>query len=189
MDSVDAPEDRSRPMARAILSALDQVNAAVGVVAGLLLGIATLSVTGQVLIRFALNIGGLNVSAPWTEELSRFCIIWAVFLGVAVISRQAGLIAVEMLPQLLARPVGKAVKLLAIGITIAFLGVMGIVGYHYMLDGLIETSPVLRVPMGWIYAALPFGCALAIVNLLALAFEGIVLGRDIVETDPDNIAD
>lgn len=175
---------------RLAIGALDGVNSLCKIVCGLLLAVATLSVTWQILVRFVLDALGMNISAPWTEEVARYSFIWAVFIGVGVISRHAGLIAVEMLPQLLPPPYGKWVKLLAIGTTIAFFVAAGQVGYHFAVDGMIETSPVLRVPMAWVYSALPVGAALTVLNLLALALEGILLGRDIAEaSDPDFVAE
>lgn len=175
---------------RLAISALDGVNAIGKIVCGLLLAVATLSVTWQILVRFVLDTLGMNISAPWTEEIARYSFIWAVFIGVGVISRHAGLIAVEMLPQMLPSPYGKLVKLLAIGTTMAFFIVAGQVGYHFALDGMIETSPVLRLQMVWVYSALPVGAALTVLNLLALALEGLLLGRDVVEaSDPDFVAE
>lgn len=171
------------------ISAVDRFNAAAKILCGLLLAVATLSVFFQVLVRFVLDVAGLNLSAAWTEEVARYSFIWAVFIGVGVISRVAGLIAVEMLPQLLPPPFGKFVKLGAIAVTIAFFVVLLYVGTHFAIDGSFETSPVLRLKMSYIYAALPVGALLAIVNLSILFIEGVFYSRDILGSDPELVVD
>lgn len=171
------------------INAVDRFNAAAKILCGLLLAVATLSVFFQVLVRFVLDVAGLNVSAAWTEEVARYSFIWAVFIGVGVISRVAGLIAVEMLPQLLPAPFGKYVKLGAIAVTIAFFVLLLYVGSHFAIDGSFETSPVLRLKMSYIYAALPVGAFLAIVNLTILFIEGAFYSKDLLETDPELAVD
>lgn len=178
-----------RPL-RLAIGALDGLNGIGKLLCGLLLAVATISVFWQILVRFVLDVMGANISAPWTEEVARYSFTWAVFIGVGVISRHAGLIAVEMLPQLLRSPYGLILKLLAIGITIAFFVVAGVTGYHFAVQGSFETSPVMRVPMTWVYAALPVGAALTVLNLLALALESLLLGKNIVEAaDADFVAE
>jgi TRAP-type C4-dicarboxylate transport system permease small subunit len=172
-----------------LISILDAVNASAKLLVGLLLGIATLAVAYQISVRFVLDHLGLNLSAPWTEEIARYALIWAIFLGAAVVSRSAGLIAVEMLPQTLPSPYGKLVKMLSIGITIGFFCILAWVGMEFAADGSIETSPVMRLPMSTIYAAMPVGSVLTVINLLVLLLEGVFLGRDLIESDPELVAD
>jgi TRAP-type C4-dicarboxylate transport system permease small subunit len=172
-----------------LISILDAVNASAKLLVGLLLGIATLAVAYQISVRFVLDHLGLNLSAPWTEEIARYALIWAIFLGAAVVSRSAGLIAVEMLPQTLPSPYGKLVKMLSIVITIGFFCTLAWVGMEFAADGSIETSPVLRLPMSAVYAATPVGSVLTVINLLVLLLEGVFLGRDLIESDPELVAD
>lgn len=176
------------PVGRAI-AAVDSFNAAAKIICGLLLAVATLAVSCQVLVRFVLDVIGMNISAPWTEEIARYSFIWAIFIGVGVISRAAGLIAVEMLPQLLPAPFGNFVKLGAIAVTIAFFVILFYVGFHFALDGSFETSPVLRIKMSYVYSALPFGALLAVVNLSILFVEGAFYSKDLLESDPELVVD
>jgi len=183
-----APPKRCAALLRTI-AALDGLNRAAKILVGLLLAVATVSVAWQILVRMALDALGINIAAPWTEEIARYAMIWAVFIGVGVISRHAGLIAVEMLPQFLPAPAGKAVKLLAIVATTTFFVFLAWIGGHFALDGLIETSPVLRLPMAAIYAALPTGATLSALNLIALTLEALLFDRNVIASDLDATAD
>ncbi len=169
----------------AIITWLDGINSLAKLAAGLLLGIATVSVAYQIFVRFIIDRIGFNISAPWTEEVARYALIWAIFVGVGVISRSAGLIAVEMLPQTLPRLLGKIVKMISIIITIAFFTALVWIGGSFVAESAIETSPVMRIPMSWVYAAMPVGATLAVVNLTVLLIEGLFFGRDVVQSDPE----
>lgn len=173
----------------AAIGALDKINALARVVAGLLLGIATVAVAYQITIRFIIDRIGFNISAPWTEEVARYALMWAIFIGVGVISRSASLIAVEMLPQALPKPFGKYVKIFSIVATMIFFGILIWVGWSFTIESAIETSPVMRIPMSWVYAGLPVGATLTVVNLMVLLIEGLFLGRDLIESDPELAAD
>ncbi|MGO4836568.1 TRAP transporter small permease, partial [Rhizobiaceae sp. 2RAB30] len=145
---------------------LDAVNLVARYVVGFLLGVATIAVTFQILIRFVLDYFGLNIAAPWTEEIARYALIWVIFLGAGIVCRYSGLIAVDMLPHALPSPFGGYVKAVAILVTIAFFGTLVWVGLQFAASGAIETSPVMRVPMSYVYMSVPIGSLLAVVNLV-----------------------
>lgn len=158
---------------------MDALNRIVtGIVAALLAVVAT-AVMVQVLVRFVLTAAGINISAPWTEELARYTLIWMVFLGAAVGVRHARMIALEFgirkLPPRGGIPVKYAVTLLCI----AFFGLLFVVGVDFLALGRTETSPVLGITKDWVYLAMPVGMVLMILNSLALIAETLVEGRDL----------
>ncbi|CAD7053321.1 TRAP transporter small permease [Pseudorhizobium halotolerans] len=174
-----------RPFALAI-QGLDSLNALLKWIVGGLLALATTAVAIQIVVRFILGAIGVNIAAPWTEEVARYSSIWAVFLGVAVLTRQSGLIAVEMFPQLLPKRPGTAVKIAATLISMAFFSAVFLIGLRFTHEGLMETSPVMRLRMVWIHAAIPVGSGLAILNMLAFLLECAFFGRNAVEVeDPE----
>lgn len=174
----------SVPVARWI-ELLDRVNLVARYGVGMLLGVATISVTYQILIRFVLDYFGVNIAAPWTEEVARYALIWVVFIGVGIVCRYSGLIAVDILPHALPSPYGGYIKIFAILATIVFFGVLAWVGVEFAATGSIETSPVMRIPMSFVYLSIPVGSLLAVVNLASLLLENIFLGRDIIQTDAE----
>lgn len=167
------------------LKLLDSVNLVARCGVGAFLGIATISVTYQILIRFVLDYFGVNIAAPWTEEVARYALIWVVFVGAGVICRHSGLIAVDIVPHVLPSPYGRYLKGASILVTICFFGILAWIGMQFAATGAIETSPVMRIPMSFVYFAVPAGSLLAVVNLASLLLESIFLGRDIIQTDAD----
>lgn len=155
------------------MTLLARVNSGVSYLVAFLLLVATLAIAVQIIIRFILTGFGLTISAPWTEELCRYAIVWSVYLGAAVLCRVDRLIAVDyLLHRLPARP-AMILQTLAVLCTLGFFGLSGWLGWKLFLTGLHETAPVMRVPMAWVYAAVPLGALLAICN--SVAFLGATL--------------
>ena len=169
---------RSAPL-RSIVSAIDTVNAVVTVVVGLLLMVVTVAVFGQVTVRFLLTALGLNISAPWTEELARYALIWMVFLGAGVGVRHAQMIALEFGVRKLPPRLGIPVRYLSILLCMGFFALMVWVGLSFVDLGRTETSPVLGLTKNYVYWAMPFGAALMILNSVALMIDTHLNGRDI----------
>ncbi|WP_157792032.1 TRAP transporter small permease [Pseudorhodobacter sp. MZDSW-24AT] len=164
---------------RSIVSAIDTVNAVVTVVVGLLLMVVTVAVFGQVTVRFLLTALGLNISAPWTEELARYALIWMVFLGAGVGVRHAQMIALEFGVRKLPPRLGIPLRYLSILLCMGFFALMVWVGLSFVDLGRTETSPVLGLTKNYVYWAMPFGAALMILNSVALIIDTHLNGRDI----------
>lgn len=151
-------------MNRLFLQSLDAVNRVACWIVAILFAVATVAVLVQVCVRFVLPKLGLMVSAPWTEELARYLVVWCVFVGVGVLCRHAKLIAVEILTIVL--PFGRALKIGGVVLTMAFFVLLVETGMEWMSLSSIELSPVMRIPMTWVAAAMPVGSVLALVNLV-----------------------
>jgi TRAP-type C4-dicarboxylate transport system permease small subunit len=160
----------------AIVRNTDRINKVLGWVAGIFMAVASVAVFAQVFIRFVIPLMGMSVSAPWTEELARYLMIWVVFLGVAVLSRTFRLIAVEMIVVALPERAGIVMRMVSVSFCILFFLTVAIVGFGWTSMSGIETSPVMRLPMTWVYMAMPVGALIAIFNLLVFAAE-ILTGR------------
>lgn len=159
----------------------DGLNVVLGWIAGLFLAISTVAVFMQIAVRFVLPKLGIIVAAPWTEEVSRYLMVWVVFLGVAVLCRSFRLIAVEILVFIVPPKVGTAIKLLAVAICLLFFGIVAQIGFGWTGMSAIEVSPVMRIPMNWVYLAMPIGALVAIFNLLVFAAEVLTGQRSVVD--------
>ena len=155
-----------------LVSWIDKANAVMRCAAGIMLGMMVVVVAIQICVRFVLPVAGIVVSAPWSEEIARYLLIWTVFIGAAVSARYGNLISVEAFPNAMSHQWGLRIRVIAIFITIGFLLGLVWLGCRWVTFGASETSTVLSLPMGWVYAAMPVGSALMIMNLLALVIEG-----------------
>ncbi len=133
------------------------------VCAGLLAASCTL-VFANVVLRY-----GFGQSLAWAEEASRYMMIWLAFLGAGLALREGAHIAVETLPDALPHALARIVRAAAILLVAAFLALILWLGWQYAEFAMMQRTPVLRLPVGYIYMAIPIGMALMLVHLLLLA--------------------
>lgn len=164
---------------RLFVVAMDRVNAVATALVAALLAIVALAVMGQVTVRFVLTAFGINISAPWTEEVARYTLIWMVFLGAAIGVRHARMIALEFGIRKLPKGVGVPIRYAVMIMSMAFFGLLFWVGMDFLELGRSERSPVLGITRDYVYWAMPVGMVLMILNSLALIAETILEGRDI----------
>jgi TRAP-type C4-dicarboxylate transport system permease small subunit len=164
---------------RFVLAGIDGLNRAIGwALAALLAGICCV-VMLQVLVRFVLTPAGLSFPAAWTEELARYLLCWMVFLGAAYGCRRAQLMALDFAVSKLPGAFGQAARYVSLVICLGFFVLLVQVGWTFVEFGRTEASSVMRLSMHWVYAAIPVGCALMIVNTIGLMLEAWVTRADI----------
>ncbi|MDR3303605.1 MAG: TRAP transporter small permease [Treponema sp.] len=126
----------------------------------------------QILFRFI-----IQKPASWTEETARYAFIWMTFVGSSLGAKLLGHIRVDMLETSLG---GRAKTILGIfsqTIFLIFAVVMTVVGIQ-MCMALVQRpqlSPALKIPMQYVYAAMPVGMgmmSMRIVRGLMSAFKG-----------------
>jgi TRAP-type C4-dicarboxylate transport system permease small subunit len=107
-------------------------------------------------------------SILWVEEASRYTMIWLTFLGMGPVLRYGGHIGIETLHEQLPRaaPLLRGVIVILL---LAFFAFMVWVGVRYALLTWGQTTPVLEVPIGAVYLAMPVGFGLMIVHLAVMA--------------------
>ncbi len=164
---------------RLYVDVIDKLNVLVTAIVAALLAVVAIAVMMQVMVRFVLTALDINISAPWTEELARYTLIWMVFLGAAVGVRHARMIALEFGVRKLPAKTGVPIRYAVMILCIAFFGLLFFVGLNFLELGRSETSPVLGISKEKVYWAMPVGMVLMILNSLALIAETIIEGRDI----------
>ncbi len=107
-------------------------------------------------------------SILWVEEASRYTMIWLTFIGAGLVLRYGGHIGIDTLQQKLPRHAA-AIRVGIFAVLLGFFGVMAVVGLRYSVLTWAQTTPVLQIPIGAVYLAMPIGFALMIVHLLLMA--------------------
>jgi TRAP-type C4-dicarboxylate transport system permease small subunit len=169
-----------RSAIRSTLGVLDRLNAVIYLGIGGLLAMIVIVVLLQVIVRFVLTSLGINIAAPWTEEMARYFLIWLIFLGAAVGCRKMQLISLEFVTKGTPAAVGMTMRYVALVLCLVLFLIMLRYGVEFVqVIGRSEMSPVMQIPKTWVYWAMPAGAALMIVNTLAFIAESWVEGRDI----------
>lgn len=164
---------------QSFLRGIDGVNKVVTLAVGGLLMMVAVAVFFQVLVRFVLTALGINISAPWTEELARYALIWMVFLGAAVGVRHARMISLEFVVRAVPDRLGVTLRYGVMALSVVFFAMLIWVGHQFVMLGQTETSPVMGIRKDLVYWAMPIGMGLMILNSIALVIETVREGRDI----------
>lgn len=183
MQNVQAPP---RGATYRYIGIMDGVNNVLTRLCGVALAAMVLSVFIGVLARFVFTHVGLRLSVPWTEEVSRYLMIWTVFIGAGIACRQGKLIGVEFVVNALPAPLGRAVKYLAFLLAGCFYALLCFVGWQWVEFGNSQTSPVLEIPMVTINLAMMVGGVLMVLNTLALLLATRLAGKDIRHAAEDD---
>jgi len=129
----------------------------------LMLAAMALMVFANVALRFL-----TDHSILWVEEASRYAMIWLTFLGAGLVLRHGGHIGIDALQtRFPTRAV--AIRTLIFALLLLFCGSMAWIGTRYAVLAWTQTTPVLQIPVGFVYLALPIGFALLIAHLLLMA--------------------
>lgn len=107
-------------------------------------------------------------SILWVEEASRYAMIWLTFLGAGLVLRHGGHVGIETLHERWPRH-APTLRAIVVALLLGFFMFMAWIGLRYALLTWQQTTPVMQVPIGMVYLAVPVGFALLIVHLLLMA--------------------
>lgn len=116
----------------------------------------------QVLARFI-----LSQPSTWTEESMRRLLIWMVMLGTAVAFRRGALVSVDLMLRTARGAWRSTVRWIITSTALAYLAVLVWYGIDLATRVRFQTFASMELSMGWAYAALPVGAALAMLAVVA----------------------
>ena len=128
-----------------------------------LLAAMAVMVFANVALRFA-----TDYSILWVEEASRFTMVWLTFIGAGLALRHGGHIGIDTLQQTAPR-LAPAIRGVIVALMACFFAAMVVIGLRYASLTWAQTTPVLEVPVGAVYLAMPVGFALMLVHLAMMA--------------------
>lgn len=137
------------------------VDKAVQSLMAIFLGLMTIFMLIQIIGRYFFNSGFV-----WTDEISRYLMVWMVFLGASVATRHWNHISVSVFEENSER-MRKILPPIQKLLTFVYALVVIKVGIEIM--GLIanQLSPNARISMAYIYAIFPVSCSLMAFHLIA----------------------
>ncbi|MEI3614413.1 TRAP transporter small permease [Pseudogracilibacillus sp. SO30301A] len=149
---------------------VDRLNRFILIICAILLTVMVLAVSFQVLIRTLPNTV-INISAPWTSQLSIYCMLWLIFLGASVATRNNKLISVDIILSYLPLRGAKITVYSATLLSLIFyIGIL-IAGYYWAVYGLSEVSTTMGISMFYVYGSLPVSAFVMILNTIAYLLE------------------
>ncbi|CTQ33168.1 TRAP transporter small permease [Jannaschia rubra] len=142
-----------------------------------LLGFAFLVLIGAVLLQVAGRFGGN--SPVWTEEMSRFALLYLAALGAGLSLRSGELVNVDVIIESLPERASWVLRLVS-AVAVAVLGFYLLpMAWKFTAIGAFQTSPALGVTMSFVHfsmflllALLGFFALLRVVGMLAGTTDG-----------------
>jgi len=144
-----------------------------------LIGISVVSATVvvEVILRY-----GFGSSLIFTEELTRYTMVWVAFLGGVVALRDGAHVATGGIGDRFGPMVGRAASLLADGLALLFLLTLAWASVQTLPNQRDQYTTTLEISIFWFYLAIPVGAV-----LMALVIVGRRLG--VVEAQRSGIED
>lgn len=103
----------------------------------------------------------LNDSLAWTEEITRYGLMWVVFIGGAMVTRRNTHIAVELMSNVMQPGLTRQILLAVVDfVKLGFLGFLAYVSVTIIERMGIQRMTVFDLSMSWVYAGVSFGCFL-----------------------------
>ena len=147
-------------MLNKLLKPIDWLENAICVVT---LGTVSVLVFGQVISRYI-----FEYTPIWSEELSRFLVVWSIFIGVAIGVRKNQHIGVDAIIRFLPHRLKLASEVLLNLIGVVVIGILIFNSFEFIQHTreYEQLSPAMRIPMYIPYIAMPVGLSLSIIHFI-----------------------
>lgn len=155
------------------LSITDKINTIVKYIASLFLILLAILVVFQVIARFI-----INFPLSWSEEVSRYIMVYIVFLGSALAVRYKQHISIDFLVEIVSPKNKKNLTNLILLINAIFFALLVYYGSLFTLAMYKQATPALQFSMAWAYAAVPIGSLLMLINTVAVFIETNTKSKD-----------
>ena len=119
----------------------------------------------QVLFRYV-----FRISAVWTEEIALITFLYTIFLGASLVFVKSRHIGFDALVALFPKKFNALVWIFSNIAVMVFLVVMIFSGYKLVVAGRTDVSPMLRIPMSWLYAVIPISGITMLLHSLSTFF-------------------
>ncbi|MDO3694363.1 TRAP transporter small permease [Wenyingzhuangia sp. chi5] len=126
----------------------------------IIMGLMVINVLWQVFSRFV-----LGAPSSFTDELSRYLMIWVGILGAAYVSGRNMHVAIDVVPLKTGPATQKKLRILVFALVILFAFAAMVIGglrLVYISFLLGQTSPALQIPLAFVYAVIPLSGILII---------------------------
>lgn len=140
------------------------IEGAIGWVVMVIVSVMVVNILMGVFSRFVFHLG-----IPFTEELGRYLMIWAGYLGCVLALSEGSHIAIKGVIERFSPPVKRTINFISRSIVTAFLAVVVVTSFTHLRTLSIQRSSALEMPMAIPYLSVTVGAFLmAIVNIIRL---------------------
>ncbi|MDX1542194.1 MAG: TRAP transporter small permease [Geminicoccaceae bacterium] len=163
------------------MKALRQAERGFGRINGVLLGGCRFATVALMVAISAVIVAGvfyryvLNDALSWSEEVSKFLMVWLTFTGAPIALRHGGHVAVEILPNALPARLRQLMLLVTFLIILSLMTVFVYQGWVFAWNARMQIAATLGggFSMIWVFLAIPVGGALMGLIAVELVFRAL----------------
>ena len=152
-----------------VSDALDKVCSVLIVV---MLGLMVVITTAQIICRTWFT------ALSWSDEVTRYLLVWSTFLGASVVYRHSSHISVTLLQEKVPAGVGKAMRIAVHAICLVLFTVLLYYSARYC-GKLNKTATALPIKMKYIYLCIPVSMGVMMVHALTMMVHEILGEREV----------
>ncbi|MBO0663411.1 TRAP transporter small permease [Jiella sp. MQZ9-1] len=172
---------------RLFIQAISAISRGLGLVAGLLLFSAVLSVSHMVFVRSV-----LGHSTVWQTEYTAYAIVAATFLGAPWVLIQRGHVNVDLLQLAAPAPMRLVLQILSALASLLFVGLLAYAGWYHFEEAWTNgwtSDTVWAVPLWMPLLPMPVGTVMLALQYVAEIMRLILDGADDVGHEPALMSD
>ena len=117
--------------------------------------------TLQVVFRVAFN------ALTWSEELSRYLLVWGTFFGATLAYKRGNHIAVTFIIDFFPSKLRVWFNVLTYLLSLTFFVIVAQQGLNMITMQVFQVSPALQLPMKYVYWSIPVSCGIMIIHTFA----------------------
>ncbi len=105
-------------------------------------------------------------SLSWSEEATRYLLIWSTLLGAGCVYKHSGHISITVLQDLLPEKAKDVMQIVIHVLCMVLFVLIAFYGIKYFGKQGRQLSPTMRLPMRYVYTCIPIGAGIMIIHAL-----------------------
>ena len=107
---------------------------------------------------------------PWSDEVTRYLLIWSTFLGATCVYRHSGNISITFIQEAFPARISKGLRVLVHVVCFVLFAVLLFYGWRYAIN-LTKTATALPIKMSYIYLCIPISMLILLIHALVMAID------------------
>lgn len=113
-------------------------------------------------------------SLAWSEEATRYLLIWGTLLGAGCVYKHSGHISITLLQDSVPAKVKNLLLILVHVLCTVVFALIVVNGIKYFGKQGNQLSPAMRIPMRYVYTCIPIGSAIMIVHAVDAILQNLL---------------
>ena len=119
-----------------------------------------------------------KIKLSWSDEVTRYLLIWSTFLGATCVYRHGGNIAITFIQDMVPKKLGSVMRIAVHAICCALFAVLLFYSCKYC-GKLVKTATALPIKMKYIYLCIPISMGVLMLHALVMALSEVETMKEV----------